>query len=260
MAVNVALSSIKEEFFVRLELDQKRVEHFMQLYKGGTKLPPILVSRDGVIIDGRHRVAALKALDKSSVDVEWMDEADRGKLLVIALQSNLGGAQPPTNEDIVYAIEQMFDAGMIGADISKQFPWPSIITNNYLDKARLNLKEKNLRKAKAAVISQGKTVEEAAVKFNVPLGTLKDALAGGKKKRKTEAYDYKGGLTELFRSKGGAMGQIMRKIQSQWENNELSWDEVDNLVNQIEKHGKDVIRSGADWRKRLKKQAGLNGD
>ena len=57
----------------RQAIDENHIEEFVELIEAGKRLPPILVRRDASdifwLVDGRHRLAALKRLGRSHVEV-----------------------------------------------------------------------------------------------------------------------------------------------------------------------------------------------
>lgn len=249
----IPLDSVTEEFYVRTRLNDDHVLHLASLYEAGTKLPPIKVSTErNRIIDGRHRVAALRLLEKKAVDVEWDDEKDNGMLLAHALLANIGGSLPPSNADIVYAIQQMIEAGMVRSIVMKQFTefWPPAVVRRYISDAESALAKARITKAKTAVVDNGMTVNEAAMTFNIKLDVLKNALTGSKK-RKSTAGEIKAGLTSIFKSRGSSMGQVMRRVQQKLEDGELSPNQVGGILEHLEKCCQSTMYSARDWRKRF---------
>lgn len=247
----IPVDNIKEEFFVRQHLNQDHVRHLAQLYEAGTKLPPLIVTRENQIIDGRHRLAALRLLDKKAADVEWSDETNRAMNLVDALQANIGGSLPPSNADIVYAMEQMLEAGMQHSVITKNFSniWPPAVIRRYYADAHAHLTKKRVTLAKEAVLN-GKTIADAASEYGIKLDTLKSAIQG-EKKRKKGGPEVKSALTAIFRSRGGSMGQTMRRVEEQFEDGEISWKMVQGILDHLDRLCKHTALSARDWRKRL---------
>lgn len=259
----VPIDSISEEFFVRTRLNDDHVLHLASLYEAGSKLPALLVARtDGLthpVVDGRHRLAALKLLNKKSADVEWMDEVNKGALLIRALENNVGGSLPPSNADIIYSIQQMIESGMVPSAIQKQLAektkWPPSVLRRYITDALSNIHKSKLVKAKEAVLNQGMTVGEAAMAFKLKLDTLKGSLQG-KAKRKSGVAEFKGALTNIFRSRGGSMGAVMKKVQIRLEDGDISWNAVEQILDHCESCCKNTALSVRDWRRRLEAKNG----
>jgi len=118
---HIPTASVKEDFYVRQHTNDDHVIHLAGLIRDGVKLPPILVTREDVVIDGRHRLHAHRLCDKAGIEVEYVDDTDKGSIIAHALRANVGGSLPPTNADIIYAITQMIETGMPGSVITKQF-------------------------------------------------------------------------------------------------------------------------------------------
>lgn len=254
----ISTDTILEDFFVRVHLNDAHVQHLMVLYAAGTKLPPLLISTDrNRLIDGRHRLAALKALGKKAVEVEWDEASNDGDLLIHALQANIGGALPPTNADVIHAMTQMLESGVTRSTIIKEFTnkWPPSVVRKYIDDAQSNISALRLTKAKAAVIEGEKTVGESALFYNVKLEALKTALAG-KRKRKVGVGEFKAIITTTFRSRGGTIAQLMRKVQQKFEDGDLNWKNVDEILSHYERICGETVRSAQDWRKRIEAKSG----
>lgn len=260
----IPLDRLKDEFFVRQRLDDDHVLHLATLYEAGVKLPAVQITRSDAIIDGRHRVAALRMLDRTDVDVEWVDEADRGIILCQALKANTGGSLPPSNSDIVYAISQMLDAGMQNSVVTKHLSpvWPPAVIRRFLSDAASLITQQRIRDAKQAVVEGGLTVADAAAKFKIKTDALKAAITGTKR-RKTATSDFKAALTTIFRSRGGKTGAVLRKLTQSYDDGDLSWAQVVDVLEHAEGLVKTANHAVRDWRKRFeakgKKRAAVEG-
>lgn len=253
----ININEIKESFFVRHRLNQDHAIQLSMLYDNGTKLPRLLVTSENELIDGRHRLAALRSLDKKSVEVEYAPDADRATHLVHALQANLGGALPPSNADIIYAITQMLENGMVGSAIIKHFSniWPPAVARRYYFDAQANLTKRRVNAAKDAVL-EGKTVQEAATTHKIKIDTLKAAIGGNRKKRKTDTTEIKGTITSIFRSRGSSLGHIARALTQKFEDGEISWKTAVAILDHYDRCVKNTADSARDLRKRLEAMKG----
>lgn len=249
----IGIDKLTENFFVRSGLNDDHVIHLASLYEGGTKLPPIKITRENnIIVDGRHRIAALRLLDKKAVDVEWIDKSDKVDLLVDALRSNIGGPLPPTNADITFTIRQMLEHGATQSLIMKELSnnWPPAVVRRFYSDAQSALTKERVMKAKTAIIERNMTVLEAAAEFKIKPDILKAAMMSSKKKRASSA-EIKGLLTTIFRSRGASMGMAMRKVLRQLEDGDLSWKSVEQILQHLEKCTKSTVQSARDWERRL---------
>ena len=249
----IPIDSVTEDFYVRTSLNDDHVLHLATLYQNGVKLPPILVTRENnTVVDGRHRLAAQRLCERYGVEVEWLEDCDKSSLLVCALKRNVGGSLPPSNSDIVYTLKQMLESGMVSSAVAKQFAevWPPAVIRRFLSDAQSALTRDRTIRAREAVAEGNMTVHEAALANKIKPDMLKQALIGPKKRR-TAAGEIKGTLTTIFRSRGGSMGQVFRRIQHQYEDGDLSWQTVEMILEHAEKCCRATTTSVRDWRKRL---------
>lgn len=175
------LREIKETFVIRLALNQEHVGYLKSLIESGIDFPPILVSEDDKeLIDGRHRIAALRALDFTDTLCELRQFASQSDKIITALQCNVGGSLPPTEADVSHTMQILLTAGesrkSIIEKISEKVGFPPQLIKQHLDYVQSNLAKARLKKAVSAVVTGGETVPEAAAKFGVKLETLQANL------------------------------------------------------------------------------------
>lgn len=249
---SVNLDAIRETFYVRTRLDLDHVQQLADLYKAGAKLPALKVTDSGVLVDGRHRLHALRLLGWKAASVEYVADKEVGELIGDALLSNVGGALPPTHTDITSSLGQMIESGLANSVIMKRLTvkWPHAVAKRYLDDAHSNLSKERVIRAMRAVTEEGKTVAEAALLHKVKLDALKLAL-GGKKRRKTTVAEFKGALEVIVRSRGQKIGALLRKAQAEYEEGQLTKKQLEELVDQAELSTKRAMASIQDWHKRL---------
>jgi ParB-like chromosome segregation protein Spo0J len=56
-------------FYVRKAPDRDRVTQFVELYRNGAQMAPIVVNKNMELIDGRHRLEAQKELHRRMIPV-----------------------------------------------------------------------------------------------------------------------------------------------------------------------------------------------
>ncbi len=101
----VRLDSIvyDEELQVRNELDREAVEAYASEYLSGNDLPPLKLARAKgvlVLVDGWHRVEALKSLSRDTARAEIVECDDRKEMHWIAAESNLREGLPLNGSEI----------------------------------------------------------------------------------------------------------------------------------------------------------------
>jgi ParB-like nuclease domain len=173
------ISDLKITFYVRTQLDEDHVLKLAALIQAGTALPPIIITADNRIIDGRHRLEAHKILDQTEIACEITEETNVVALIGKALGANEGGAKTPTTGDIVHSFLLMLQSGASENKIYAISPYPKAMTRRYLQTAQSTLSKVRIRQAKEAV-ADGMSVREAAEQFGVDVARLKEAISGKK--------------------------------------------------------------------------------
>src|SRR5207248_3053577 len=104
----VKLTSIQTAFFVRKRLDEDRVIQLALLMENGADIPPIRITEDHILIDGRHRIEAARLASWTAIDAQIEpSQSDKGLLITEAFNANCGGSVPPTRADILFTIQQL---------------------------------------------------------------------------------------------------------------------------------------------------------
>lgn len=183
----IPLSAILNKFDVRIALDNDRVVQFAGLYQGGVNLPPVRIVRldedTYAYIDGRTRGAArayLNLKDIPAVICNGSLRDDPVELFAEALESNWGGAKPPSQADVIHCVLRMLELGASQSAIRERLNFiPSGAASAYISSARSVLQKRRLTKALDAV-AEGMTVESASQMFKCKLDRLKNAISGKK--------------------------------------------------------------------------------
>lgn len=174
-------SSIRVTTYVRDSEDQDRVNQLVEFLRGGGKTPPIWITDDFQIIDGRTRLAAHELAHKK---IEWVKkgELSREEIIFMGLQENVGGSKPPTEADIKHNIRKLLEEKtsrpVIIDRMQAIFCWQRKAIVEIVDHEELSVHKENTLKAKKAVISGGKTFEEACKEFGVKAKSLERELLG----------------------------------------------------------------------------------
>jgi len=250
----VSIDSIVEKFFVRQSLNDDHVLHLASLYEGGVAIAPIKVTRGHEVIDGRHRLAALRLLDRKGVDVIYSDETSQSALIVEAVKANLGGSLPATNKDITHSMKQMLEQGMTQVSIIREFStvWPASVVRRYLADAQTYVRKERIIKAKTLVLEENITVKAAAEMFGLKTEQLKEAMTPDRSKRRSNSAEFKGALTSIFRSRGGSMANIMKNVQRKYQDGDIGEKSVEEIIEHLEKCTKATVSSAKDWAARLR--------
>jgi len=85
--MKIPIKDIKfvKELYPRFELDNYVVNQYRQSIE---TLPPILISKNHILIDGYHRLVAHKLEGLTEIDVEFFDSEDDKEIFVEAIKRN----------------------------------------------------------------------------------------------------------------------------------------------------------------------------
>lgn len=85
MKVRIENITFIKELYPRFELDNYTVNQYRQSVD---QLPPILISRNKVLVDGYHRIQAYKLEERDEIEVEVFDSEDEKEILLEAIRRN----------------------------------------------------------------------------------------------------------------------------------------------------------------------------
>jgi hypothetical protein len=261
----IPLAQIVNKFDVRIALDEDRVVQFAGLYEGGVSLPPVrLVKVDDdqfAYIDGRTRGAARAYLNLPNVPAVICNGSlrdDPVELFAEALESNWGGAKPPTRDDITHTLLRMLELGATMKAIRERLRFlPMGAMNAYLAHARSVLAKRRLSKALDAV-AEGVSVKTAAEMHKVKPEHLKDVISGKKGRwgasRSEEqqiAVEVKAYISRSLFSANAGIAKKVEGALKKVEEGEMSAAVASSIVHAWAEHiRKSAIRI-EDWKARL---------
>lgn len=213
------LKKINIKFFVRHHLHEDRVQYFMDMYKSRGKVAPIQVTEKSfILVDGRHRLEALKRLGRKSFEVELVPNKKEVELIVDAYRANsTDGPLPPTTDDTQHTFELLMRRGYsrnrIADEFGKFMMLPRPVIMRYLSDVQSRINKVNIANAATAVRDGKFTAPDAAIKFKVALPSLKTAL-GAKKSdvSKSNTAEVKGGLSTNARKYNSRIAQLYIRL------------------------------------------------
>lgn len=103
-AVKVAIKDLRINLFVRKELDVDRVLDFALKMESGVEFPPIIITPNMDVIDGRHRIEGADTCGRTEILAVFQDVQDEVELICTAYNANVGGALPPTTNDTEHTV------------------------------------------------------------------------------------------------------------------------------------------------------------
>lgn len=256
--VKVPLAEIKEEIFVRVALDDDRVIFFVDLYQSGAQVPPLeLEHGTNVLLDGRHRKAALEFLERKEASCKYVKAVSRLDAIVYAIVANMKrGPKPPTSADIDLAIRLLRKEGMsdtqIALRISAVAPLPAGIIRKHVRAIKENDHKKAVRRAASAVVNDCLTVEQAAAKYAVPvLGVRASLNRSSGVEREPLLQAMKGDIAAKFHHLAASLGATSRKVIEKQELGEVDNTFVAEVYADMARRIKKLTRSHEERQKRF---------
>ncbi len=250
----VPLAELKEDFYVRQLLNENHAIMLGCLLEDGVELPPILITPDYQVIDGRHRIVAHDMIGRTEIKAKIIDDKDKVSLIAMAYNANTGGALPPTKEDTEHTIRLMLEQGVGEKKIKKMLNVPTSLGRKWIDNVKSKLNRQKMMAALDAISEGGLTAKQATDKYNVPLDKLKEALSGRRKKKGKEdgVSNLKKELTQRFRSISQQNAATLRKLLQKVEDADISPKQADEIIAHLEKLQIKSARNVDDWKKRFR--------
>ncbi len=166
--ITTKISDLNEEFFVRVSLNQERVNFLAGLLVNETVLDPIEISMlEGklVVVDGRHRVAANSAVGNHEVECTVLEFDSKASMISYAFLKNSGGSLQATSADALHVIRVLLSEGLRHREVVAQLSKSGSYSPRTIQKWVKDVSTENYRKSlRDAVrhISEGKTVDQAS--------------------------------------------------------------------------------------------------
>jgi len=185
--LKVKISEIKKkrEVFLRDRLNQDAIERYMELYKQGKTKAIVVQKGTKVLIDGYHRLEALKRLGEEYVEVEERVIPD-SKLVIEAYRLNeANGVSISRKERNNLIIKLKFDLEMKHVEIAKivnvSIGTITRICDNFIifnsKKTKVDLRKKTDSKEIIKAYQEGIKQREIAGKFHISEGRVSQIVA-----------------------------------------------------------------------------------
>lgn len=253
--MRIELSKLKKNLFVRKELDTDRAWFLAELIENGVSMHDnIKVTRDLVIVDGRHRWEAYDLNKITEVDVDIVDVVDEVTLIAEAYKANIGGSKPPTADDTNHTIELLIERKQTIKGIAELMALPPSMARKYVNEVKSRLNRAKIMTAVNAVTHGGLNVSQAATQYEVDIEKLKETLSGTRKKHKESAHgvdELHRNLTRQYKSIGSTNASILRKLLDQYEDGDVTPEQVKEIIKHIESLQKKTSRALAEWKQRF---------
>lgn len=247
----VDVADLKVNLFVRKEIDVEHALIMSLLMAEDVVFPPIKITEDNIVIDGRHRIEAYELNKITTVKCEVVEVENETDLIAQAYRANTGGSKPPTLADTEHTISILLERGESMVNIAKLLGLPTNMTRRYAQEVKSRMSRAKLVRAATAVTDGGLTIAKAAEKEGVDLDKLKEMLSGRRNKQKWGMPQVKRELTKLYRSIGSKNASTMRRLLDKYQDGDVTEKQVREVFSQLKALQKRSARSITDWEKRF---------
>lgn len=227
-----------------------------ELMDAGVKFPPIEITEDRRVQDGRHRVRASEYLDRETIEAVVVP--DKGELESVshALEANYGGSLPPTKEDIMhtltYLIEKSISKDKIIHQFSKFIPDPVIKT--LYQKASSNVVNKKVYAAIGLITNNGLDIYEAAKKVGLKnTAQIKNEMERRIGTGQSKIPNFKAIFASKFAHFNNSNVHLVTQLRNAYKNAEISAETVTDTLKTFGDLIPNTNRVYEDWRARFAK-------
>lgn len=249
----VKLADIETNLFVRRMLNDDRVLFFADLIENKVELPPMQVAScvDGKwpLVDGRHRKAAYDFHDIEEVVVEIIEVTDDIDLLTKAFAANIGGAQPPTREDIEHVISECFKRGVGEKRLPVILGMPAGMIRDSISRVKARAKRQKLNQAISLVAEDNLRVAEAAQKIGIDEEELRMSLTSRRKRDRKQNREVKRSLTQRYRNLGRTNTAMIEKMLNKFDDGDIIAKDVVDILDHVshlqDRHSKNLADNKA---------------
>lgn len=247
----VALKDLRVNMFVRQALNEDHALYLAELVEHGEKLPPIKITRERVVVDGRHRIEAHTLNNRTEIEAEIVEVGSETELITEAYKANVGGALPPSRQDTEHTVMLLLEHGETKKRIGELLALPPGMARKYVTEVQSRMSRAKLQRAADAVTSGGLTVAKAAEQHSVDLEKLKEFMSGYRRRHKQGVAEMRRKLTWLYRSVSQKNARLLRSLIEKFEDGDVNERQVREIVVHLANLQKNSARAVADWEKRF---------
>ena len=128
-----------KELYPRFEADNYTVNQYRQSIE---MLPPILVARNNVLVDGYHRLLAHKLEGYKEISAEVFDSENEKEIWLEAIKRNSTHGRQLSIEEKTALAPKLYKLGISTKDIMDFLAVGKRVVYNWTEKERANEKEK----------------------------------------------------------------------------------------------------------------------
>lgn len=249
----VKLSELKENLFIRKELNQDHVLYLAELIENGVEMKDFIeTTEDFQIVDGRHRKEAYELNKIDEIKVRILEFENEAEMIAYAYKANTGGSLPPSPEDTEHTIILLLGCSETKKRIGELLGLPIGMARRYINVVQSKTARAKLLRAKEAVTDGGLTVAKSAEQYDVDIDKLKEELLGHRQKCHKEGIaEIQRNLTKTHSSLSHKNAASIRRLLEQHEDGDVTERQVRNIFSHIEQLQKRSARAVKDWKQRF---------
>ena len=172
----VKLTSLRfdRSLYPRQDINQERINEFIELMMGNVKLPPIKVTEDGLILDGIYRFLSACAIGRQEIEAEVM-EGGNVRLTMASLNSTHGLPLTSSEKQRV-AVEVLKADPKVSLDeIAKSLSVSRRRVERWTEGFRSGIRQEKIEMVKE-LRAEGRTESEIGEELRLPQQTVSDLL------------------------------------------------------------------------------------
>ncbi len=247
----VKIADLKKNLFVRTALNHDHAVMLGILMENGVALPPIKITRDRAVIDGRHRIEAHELNNLDAIEAEIVEVGDENELIGEAYRANTGGSLPPTKQDTEHTVMLLLDRNESKKRISGLLGLPAGMARRFISEVQSKLARAKLQRAHAAVTEGGLSVPKAAEQYGVAEEKLREACGGGRRRLTRGVVEMRRTLTTMYKGVSQRNAAFLRSLLDKYEDGDVQEKQALEAFEHLENLQKGSARAVADWKKRF---------
>lgn len=249
--VHVPIEALNTEVFVRCSLNQDHALMLAELIANGVELPPILVTADLVVIDGRHRIEAHQLNDLTEIKAEIIEIKDEKELIALAFKANMGGALPPSPRDMEHTVSLLFERGLPKSKIGTMLGLPAGMARNLVNSVQTKMDRAKMNQVINEIMEGNITAKKAAEKYNVDLDKIKQSMGKNRAQTKQGMAAIKRQLTTRYKSSAQRNKSMLQNLLDSFQDGDISEQQVKNVFAHLARLQRAQARAVAGWQKRF---------
>lgn len=253
----VPLQEVTVSFFVRQNLNHDRVLQFAELMESGVVFPPLIIDESGNIVDGRHRYEAMSLLGWTECACNVHSFDDEIEKISLAVESNMGGALPPSSADFLHVVKYLLDRRVPQNRFPDILKLPPSICKKMIDSVRKKERDVRMNKAIRAVTEDEITIPRAAETYGVNVADLKKRMGGGKGKKKAGSFsEFSESFESFNRSTGQKMQAFLKRLKEHVSDGDISHADAKKIISRVKTNARNWSRYISDYENRIDQDNG----